>query len=146
MRQREDFLRTLISDLAAERPHWNISDHRKINWNGQLRNVWPEADILINMGSRLFIIEYDEDSDPGRSLIKYWPIIHQKEGLLTIIEVWKRGRTIGTGYAVLAKWMGTRLKETYPMFEYKFLERDEETSRSIARTITETIDASMLTR
>lgn len=146
MRQREDFLRTLISDLAAERPNWIVSDHRKIDWNGQLRNVWPEADILIDMGSHLFIIEYDEDSDPGRSLIKYWPILHQKEYFLTIIEVWKKGRTIGTGYAVLAKWMGTRLEETYPMFEYKFLERNEETSRSIAKTITEAIDASTLIR
>lgn len=143
-RQRgELFLKTLVSDLLAECSDWSISDHYKIKWSGQPRNMWPEADIVINTGSRRFIIEYDEDNDPGRSLIKYWPIIHYCEAPLTIIEVWKRGSTIGRGYAELAKWMAIRLKERYPTFDYEFIERIEETSRLITRDIIQIIKASL---
>ena len=141
--QSELFLRTLVSDLLAECSHWSISDHCKIEWSGRPRNMWPEADILIDTGTRRFIIEYDEDSDPGRSLTKYWPIVHHEKGLLTIIEVWKRGSTVGRGHAELAKWMATRLKEMYPTFDYELLERIEETSRPIARAITQIIKASL---
>ena len=141
--QSELFLRTLVSDLLAECSHWSISDHCKIEWSGRPRNMWPEADILIDTGTRRFIIEYDEDSDPGRSLTKYWPIIHHGEIPLTIIEVCKRGSTVGRGYAELAQWMAARLKETYPTFDYKFVERIEEPSRPIARVINQIIKASL---
>ena len=133
---RETFLSSLVSDLLAEGSDWNISDHCKIEWGGQPRSIWPEADILVHAGGRRFIIEYDEDSDPGRSLVKYWPVMQQGKGPLTIIEVWERGSTVGQGYAELAKWMAARLMEMYPTFDYKFVQRIDETSRSMAKTLT----------
>jgi hypothetical protein len=134
-RQRETFLNALVSDMMAESSGWTISDHLKIEWSGQPRNLWPEADIVIDTGGRRFIVEYDEDSDPGRSIIKYWPIIERSKGSLTIIEVWKRGSTIGEGYAELAMWVAAKLETLYPTFHYCFVERTDETSRSIAGTL-----------
>lgn len=142
-RQSEVFLNALLSDLLAECSDWSVSDHRRIEWSGQPRSLWPEADIVIDTGARRFIVEYDEDSDPSRSLIKYWPIIERGGGFLTIIEVWKRGPTIGRGYAELAKWVGARLRGMYPKFDYKFLERSDEASRPMAKAITQLIKASL---
>ena len=144
-RQSEVFVNALLSDLLAECSDWSVSDHRKIEWSSQPRSLWPEADIVIDTGVRRFIVEYDEDSDPSRSLIKYWPIIEREGGLLTIIGVWKRGSTVGRGYAELAKWVGTRLREMYPKFDYKFLERDDEASRPMAKAITQLIKTSLQT-
>ena len=106
-REREIFLTTLLSDLLSQYPRWRVDDHCRVEWIGQPKSMWPEADVVIDMPARRFIIECDEDSDPGRSLIKYWPILyHTNKAPLTIIELWKRGPTIGQGYAALAKWMG----------------------------------------
>ena len=142
-RQRETFLSALISDLMAECSDWTVSDHLKTEWSGHPRALWPEADIVIDTANRRFIIEYDEDSDPGRSLIKYWPVIEQAKVPLTIVQVWKRGSTIGRGYAELARWIGARLKGMHPTFGYAFIERNDETSRSMARTLTQYIKSSL---
>ena len=132
-RQREVFLLALFSDLMATHPQWHIDNHSKIEWSGQPRSIWPEADLSINMPGRRFIVEYDEDSDPDRSLIKYWPILAQiNQTPVTTIEVLKRGQTIGQGYAVLAKWIGAKLMELYPQFVYHFIERSNKSSRETA--------------
>ena len=87
---KEAFLRTMLSDLKTEYPQWPIEDHFKLQWPGQPYDTWPEADIVIDMPGRRFVINYDEDSDPGRSLAKYWPILNELEHVsLTIIQVWK---------------------------------------------------------
>ena len=141
-RQREIFLTTFLSDLLSQRPQWQIHDHSRIEWSGQPRNLWPEADIVIETDERRFIIEYDEDSDPGRSLIKYWPILHLADKPpISIIEIWKRGPTIGLGYAELAKWMAARLMELYPWFVYEFIERREESSRCITKKLIGIVEA-----
>jgi hypothetical protein len=104
--------------------------------------MWPEADIIIDTAKRRFVIEYDEDSDPSRSLTKYWPIMHQaKTPHITIIEIWKRGSTIGLGYTELAKWVAARLVESYPWFVYEFVERREESARLIAKKVIQIIEA-----
>jgi len=141
-RQREVFLRTLLSDLLSQCPQWRVDDHCKIEWKGQPKNMWPEADLLIDTAKRRFIVEYDEDSDPSRSLTKYWPIIHQANKIpLTIIEIWERGSTIGLGYAEVTKWIAARLVELYPGFFYEFIERKDETARLIAKKVAQVIDA-----
>lgn len=144
-RQRESFLTTLLSDLLSLYPQWHINDHSKIEWIGQPKNMWPEADLLINVSGRQFIVEYDEDSDPGRSLTKYWPLIHEnRERPLTIIEVWKRGLTVGRSYAELARWMGMRLMGMYPRFAYEFVERKDESAGIIAKKVAEIIENSRI--
>ena len=142
-RKREIFVTTLLSELLCQYPQWHVNDHCKIQWVGQPKNMWPEADLLIEVPGRRFIVEYDEDTDPGRRLIKHWPVIHQnRETPLTIVEVWRRGPTIGPSYADLAKWMGARLKELYPTFVYEFIERKDETAKTIAKKVAQIIEAS----
>jgi len=88
--KREIFLTALLGELRSQHPVWHVDDHQKIEWLVHPRNMWPEADVVIDIRGRRFIVEYDEDSDPGRSLVKYWPILHQASKTpLTIIEVWK---------------------------------------------------------
>lgn len=140
---REVFLTTLLSELISKYTHWRIDDHYKIEWRGQPHSFWPESDIIIDSPAGRFIVEYDEDSDPGRSLIKYWPVIQEmKMPPLTLIEIWKGGSTIGQGYAELAKWIGVKLMELYPMFSYNFIERTDETARIIAKEVAQIIEAS----
>ena len=134
-KDREVFLTDLLSDLASRYPDWQIQDHRRIEIAGQPGNLWPQADIVINMPGRTFIIEYHEDSDPGRSLVKYWPVLDDSNHAITIIEVWKGGRTIGKGFATLAKWMGMRLMQLYPGTIYEFIERTTETAEQINERI-----------
>jgi hypothetical protein len=140
MRSRELFLRELISELRYQNSQWVIRDHLKVEWIGQPKTIWPEADVSLKLDKRHFIIEYDEDSDPVRSLTKYWPILNQaNEVPITIIEVWKRGSTIGFGFAELSKWIGRQIQELYPNFSYKFIERVNESARTIASEVAEII-------
>ena len=103
--KREIFLAALLTELRLQHPAWHIDDHYKIEWAGHHpRNMWPEADLVIDRQERRFIVEYDEDSDLGRSLVKYWPILHRvSKTLLTIIEIWEKGSTVGHSQAELAK-------------------------------------------
>lgn len=132
----------LLGELRSLHSAWRIDDHYKMEWAGHPRNAWPEADVVIEMQGHRFIVEYDEDSDPGRSLVKYWPILHQaSKAPLTIIEVWKRGSTVGQSQAELAKWMGTRFEQLHPSFAYKFIERKDETASTIAQMIAKVVEA-----
>ena len=134
--KREVFLVRLLSELISRYPDWPIEDHYKIEWEGQPKYYWPEADIVISLPGRQFIIEYDEDNDPGRSLTKYWPILDESGHIsLTIIEVWKKGPAIGQGYATLAKWMGERLMKFYPGCIFEFIERKDESAEVITDRI-----------
>jgi hypothetical protein len=137
---REVFLTNLLSDLISRYPELHIEDHCKIEWAGQPRNIWPEADIVINTPGRRFIVEYDEDSDPGRSLIKYWPVLHESnQAAFTIIQVWKKGQTVGQGFAKLAEWMGIRLMRLYPGTIYEFIERTNEPAEFITNRVVQMI-------
>lgn len=145
-REAEVFLTTLLSELLAQYPQWRVDERYKIEWIGQSKSMWPEADLLIHSPRRRFVVEYDEDSDPSRSLAKYWPIIHQTDRVpLTVIEVWKRVPTIGRHYAELAKWMGARLMELYPTFVYEFIGREDETAKIIAKKVAQIVETSCAT-
>ena len=87
------------------------------------------------------MVEVDNDSDPGRSLVKYWPIIDEhfktpeaKE--IIFIEVWKGGTTIGKGYEELFRFMRSQFLKIYPKLEIHFIERKKDTSDQIAKHIT----------
>ena len=135
------FVSKLFSELSSLLPQHSINSECAIPWYNQPRNLWPKADLLIEKPALWFIIEYDEDSDPGRSLTKYWPRIDLAGGIpLTIIEIWKRGSTIGLGFAELAKWMGRKLEELYPSFRYEFIERTDEEAQAIAQKIAKIVE------
>ena len=140
-RKREVFLTELVSELRQRYP--NLQDHKKIEWLAYPESFWPEpqADILIDTPSRRFIIEDDNDCDPGRSIIKYWPMLDADTKVsLTIIGIWKRGQTTGEGYGKLAEWMGTKLMGLYtPRFVYRFIERKDESAKSISERVTQII-------
>ncbi len=137
---KEVFLTALISELVSRYPKWPIEHHCKVQCMGQPKNIWPEADIVINMPGRQFIVEYDEDCDPGRNLVKYWPILnHNKRASLTIIEVWKGGRLIACGFPMIAKWVNARLEELCPGTIYEFIERTDEPAKLIANKVVQII-------
>jgi hypothetical protein len=133
MIQREVFLNKLIVELQPLYPQ--LKHHSRIEWQAHPKSEWPgpEADILIDTPSRLFIIEDDNDCDPVKSLIKYWPIIDTDAKVpLTIIGIWKRGQATGKGYGKLAEWVGTKLMGLYsPHFVYRFIERKDESAKSL---------------
>ncbi len=137
---KEVFLTALISELVSRYPKWPIEDHCKVQCMGQPKNMWPEADIVINMPGRQFIVAYDEDCEPGRNLVKYWPIIcHNKRLSLTIIEVWKGGRLITCGFHMIAKWINARLEEHFSGTIYEFIERTDEPAELIANKVAQII-------
>ena len=137
---REVFLRTILANLRPLYPQWQIEDHCKIEWAGQPSNIWPEADIIIDIPGRRFIIDYDEDNDPGRNLIKYWPILHEQDNIsLTIIQVWKRGKSTDDDVPLLTRWMGARLMKLYPGNIYELIERTYEPAEVITKKISQII-------
>lgn len=134
---KEVFLKTLVSGLKTRCPQWPIEDHFKIQWLGQPHNTWPEADIVIDIPGRRFVIDYDEDGNPGNNLTKYWPILHDPKTVpLTIIQIWKRRKETCESFARLTIWMGMRLMKIYPGTIHEFIERNSESAEVIAKRIT----------
>lgn len=133
---REVFLRTIITKIRDQYPQWQVDDHCKVEWPGRPIDLWPEADIVIDMPGRRFIINYDENNDPGRNLIKYWPVLHETDTVsLSIIQVWKRGKSIDDNLGILTRWMGNRLMELYPGTVYELIERTYEPAEVITGKI-----------
>lgn len=143
-KKNEVFLGKLIVELRKQDPphQLQVQDHKKIEWPYP-KSEWPgpEADILIDTPSRRFIIEDDNDCDPVRNLIKYWPIIDTDAKVpLTIIGIWKSGPTIGKGYGKLAEWVGKKLMGLYsPRFVYEFIERKDESAECITEKVKQII-------
>jgi len=115
------------------------------------KKFWPKADILIvnaKSGTE-FIIEYDENSDAGRSITKYWPYIDKyndkyNSKQIIYIGVWKRGQTYGESYFKLARFIGEeKFTKLYPstLFTCHFFERSTETVQEIACMIQEIVQA-----
>lgn len=102
---------------------------RRMPWPGQnSRQVWPQADISGELVSgEIFIVEVDDHADPGRSLAKYWPLLHAiaKQELeyppIRFFEISSPDGTFGIGYELLARFIGDRFKEMYPrVFTYNY--------------------------
>jgi len=146
-RTRDAFLHGLVQ---AVRPQLEttglevIGPDVAIEWPGELRQLWPKADILMSAAKSgtQFIIEYDEDSDAGRSIIKYWPYIDKYKSIRIIyIGIWKSGQTYGEGFFKLALFIGEEFSKLYPSFSCHFIRRSTETVEEIARKIQEIVQA-----
>jgi hypothetical protein len=137
---KEIFLKNLFSELVSRYPKWHIEKHCRIEWKGNTRNMWPEADLVINMPGRRFIVEYDEEGYPGRSLLKYWYVLTQtKRVSFTIIEVCKRGQSIDHDIATFIEWIGAKLMKLNPGTIHEFIEMTDEPAELIASKIVQII-------
>ena len=137
---RDQFLSSLCDSLEVllqERKFCHIKGpDEPIEWVGQPRNFWPKADVVVELPNMQVIIETDEDSDPCRSIIKYWPYLEENVGRkITLIEIWKRGSTIGEGYFKLAQFIGKRFEKTFPQFCYLLVERHGESPQHVAQWV-----------
>lgn len=147
MSKGEAFVTELYQKLCQLFPELEVKHHQKVEWPSELNTLfWPQADIWITNKKlkTTFIIEHDEDSDPGRSLVKYWPYLdkhkRQKPEIVVIIGLWRRGATFGEGYSKLAKFMGEKLEKLYPFFRYTFMEHRSETAEESAHEIVKIMD------
>ena len=108
---------------AARDPRIAVLDEpeTRIPWPGQKRSVWPWADLsgTLVTGER-FIVEIDDHADPGRSIVKYWPLLHAvsigafEYPTIRFLEISSPDSTFGEGYEILARFVGDRLAERYP--------------------------------
>lgn len=104
---------------------------------------WPQADIVVYIDDdTIAIIEVDDHGDPGRSIVKYWPLIHAiDEGSFSypkikFIEVFAPDATFGRGYGILAQFIGSRLSQAYPdCFQFCMIHKASKTGGEIAREI-----------
>jgi hypothetical protein len=105
-----------------------------IEWPGELKKLWPTPDILIENAKSgtefIFIIEYDENNDPGRSITKYWPYIDKYNSTRRIIYIgvwkWKKDGAYGEGFFKSAIFIGEKFIKLYPSFNCHFIRRSKE--------------------
>jgi len=140
MSKSENFIAKLITELRLRQPEWQIKDHHRIEWAGQPRNRWPKADILIAVPAHLIAIEYCDDIDPLKNLIKYWPIFSSSpDSSITLIQIWKRGTKIRRSHTELTRWTGNRLMEVHPNFSYLFIEKRNRSVEAISDELIELV-------
>ena len=112
-----------------------------LEWTGQPRQYWPKADIWLESPKKIVIVEIDNDSDPRRSLVKYWPFFEEyfstnNQAIIQFIEVCKFGSTVGRGYGVLFDFMRKQLMNTYSgKLDIIFKERNNDSSHQMAQWI-----------
>ena len=140
MKIRDQFLLSLynsLEKLLRENGFYHIKGpNEPIEWPGQPKNLWPKADVIVDLPDIQVIIETDEDSDPCRSIIKYWPYLEKYAGRkIMLIEIWKRGSTIGKGFFELAQFIGKKFEKTFPEFSYLPKERHAESPQQMARWV-----------
>jgi hypothetical protein len=88
---------------------------------------WIEYDLRVLCDSRPidFFIEYDHDSDPGRSVSKYWPWLDSQavfEGSVRPIVIFclfsanpnPKGISISPGYFYTARFLAWKMMAAYP--------------------------------
>jgi hypothetical protein len=142
---RDWFLKEVLQHLKnsnnSKLDEFNIEGpDKRIKWVNQPPKYWPRADIWFESEERIAIVEIDNDSDPGRSLVKYWPIIdeHFKNPVakeVIFIEVWKGGTTVSRGYVELFKFMKIQFTKHYSSLKIQFIDREKENSDQIAKQI-----------
>jgi hypothetical protein len=148
---RDAFLNALVQDVRLNLKVAGLEvkgPNVPIERPGELqKKFWPKADILIvnaKSGTE-FIIEYDENSDAGRSITKYWPYIdkyNSKQIIYIGVWKWKRGGAFGEGFFKLARFIGEeKFTKLYPSFSCRFIERRTETVQEIACKIQEIVQA-----
>ena len=116
---------------------------KAIRWPGESEPLWPRADIsgLLSTGEFL-IVEIDHHADPVRSVVKYWPLLHAMDSgepqhpPIAFVEVSQPDDTFGTGYQLLAKFIGERFTDDYSgKFRFRYIDLGNGDEDRIAEAI-----------
>lgn len=143
MRSRDWYLKEVVHHLQNSRinSYEILGPDHKVAWQGVPKKYWPKADIWLESRKKIVIVEIDNDSDPVRSLVKYWPFFQehfQNEGAKDILflEVCKFGGTVGKGYQELFRFVSEKFEAIYPhRFHSIFKERIQDDSMRTTRWI-----------
>lgn len=103
----------------------------------------PTADIFIDINEdKIAIIEVDDNNDCSRSIVKYWPLLHDygksemENKKLIFFEIFRRGDTYGQGYKILADFIGQRFNEYYTdFFKLYFIDAYNMNAEDIANKV-----------
>jgi len=113
----------------------------KVKWSGVRNNLWPKADIWLESKNNIIIVEIDNNSDPVRSLIKYWPFFQEhfqddESKEILFLEICEFGSTVGEGYKKLFDFISKKFADLYPNhFDSKFKIRTKDDSKVTAQWI-----------
>lgn len=124
----------------------------KVVWPGRSRQVWPQADISGKLASgEIFIVEIDDQADPGRSFAKYWPVLYavsrgeHEHPPIRFFEISSPDSICGIGYELLAQFIGERFQEMYPgMFSYGYTSLKGKDAKVLAQEILAFLKESVL--
>jgi hypothetical protein len=128
---------------APDSPLSGLCLEHKICWPGQDNNLLPIADISGQVDTgEVLIVEIDDHADPARSVVKYWPWLHAIDmeefphAAIAFVEVSRPDDTFGSGYQLLAQFIGERFTELYPKrFRFRYLDLGGRDPHAIAEAI-----------
>lgn len=142
--QKENFVEEVHKSLTClikleDGIELEMPNNKLIPWPGEEQQYWPKADIcgFLKSSGKFFIIEIDDQADPGRSVVKYWPLLHAmseesfKHEPILFLEISSRNGTLGDGYQKLAQFIGERFEELFKdkgVFEYEYMLLDRSKS------------------
>lgn len=143
-RQRRDwYLKEVFCHLRNSQINFYelLGPDYKVAWPGVPKKFWPKADIWLESNEKIVIVEIDTDSDPVRSLVKYWPFFQEHfqsdvEKEILFLEVCKFGSTVGKGYQELFLFVSGKLEVNFPnRFNSIFKERIQDNSMKTTQWI-----------
>lgn len=126
----------------------------RMPWPGQMANVAPIADITAQLvDGRMLVVEIDDQCDPCRSVIKYWPLLDAmasgsfEHPSLHFVEISSPNSTYGAGFQALAQFIGQRFSQLYPgLFEFTYLplrDQSAESTADLAKAVLATLTSDM---
>ena len=91
-----------------------------LEWEGSAPNLWPAPDACgwLRPGE-LFIVEIDDQADPGRSIVKYWPLLKRvargdyEVQRIVYLAISSPNATFGAGYEALADFCGAEFSKLF---------------------------------
>ena len=115
----------------------------RVPWPGQPRNIWPIADLSGQLKSgEAFVVEIDNHADPGRSFVKYWPLLHAVSAgefqypPIRFMEISSPDSTFGQGFELLARFIGERFAEQYAeRFRFAYTTMSGKSAQALASEV-----------